>query len=130
MDAMIATIEIMGKNVRVQWSEAAEKALNKLTSPLLVEMELLFSCLIRKAVRFRQDDHPENFVSVTPQLKVRFRPVMTRACRISDLGGSETPLADFPIKKPSAFVPKYLYIDHHHGQWVGEFHIAKLDKEK
>ncbi len=125
---MIVTIEILGKSVRVEWSKAAEKALNKLTAPLLVEMELLFSCLIRKAVRFRQDSHPENFVFVTPQLKVRFRPVMTKACRISDLGGGETPLTDFPIKKPSAFVPKHLFIDNRRGQWVGEFQIAESGK--
>lgn len=122
---MMATIEILGKSVRVEWSEAAEKALNKLKTPLWVEMELLFSCLIRKAVRFRQDACPENFVSVTPQLKVRFRPVMTKACRISDLGGDETPLTDFPIKKPSAFVPKHLFIDNRRGQWIGEFQIAE-----
>lgn len=122
---MIATIEILGKSVRVEWSEAAEKALKKLQTPLLVEMELLFSCLIRKAVRFRHDSRPESFVFVTPQLKVRFRPVMTKACRISDLSGGETPLTDFPIKKPSAFVPKHLFIDNRRGQWVGEFQIAK-----
>ncbi|MHB1246679.1 MAG: hypothetical protein ACYCY1_15500 [Sulfuriferula sp.] len=127
---MIATIEIMDKSVKIQWSKAAEKALNKLNSPLLVEMELLFSCLIRKAVRFRQDDHPENFVSVTPQLKVRFRPVMTKACRISDLDGGETPLTDFPIKNPSAFVPKYLWIDYQRGKWSGEFQLVEFAKNK
>ena len=121
---MMASIEILGKKVRVEWSEAAEKALSGLTTPLLVEMELLFSCLIRKAVRFRQGAQPDNFVFVTPQLKVRFRPVMTKACRISDLGGAETPVTDFPIKKPAAFVPKYLFIDYRHGQWGGEFQIA------
>lgn len=122
---MMATIEILGKSVRVEWSEAAERALNKLKTPLLVEMELLFSCLIRKAVRFRQDSLPESFVFVTPQLKVRFRPVMTKACRISDLGGAETPLTDFPIKKSAAFVPKHLFIDNRRGQWIGEFQIAE-----
>lgn len=127
---MMASIEILGKSVRVEWSEAAEKALNKLTTPLLVEMELLFSCLIRKAVRFRQDSQSDNFVFVTPQLKVGFRPVMTKACRISDLGGAETPLADFPIKKPSAFVPKHLFIDYRRGKWSGEFQLVEFAKER
>ena len=127
---MMASIEILGKSVRVEWSEAAEKALNKLTTPLLVEMELLFSCLIRKAVRFLQDSQSDNFVFVTPQLKVGFRPVMTKACRISDLDGAETPLADFPIKKPSAFVPKYLFIAYRRGKWSGEFQLVEFAKER
>jgi len=122
---MMASIEILGKSVRVEWSEAAEKALNKLTTPLLVEMELLFSCLIRKAVRFRQDSQSDNFVFVTPQLKVGFRPVMTKACRVSDYEGAP-PLEDFPIVRPEAFVPKRLKIDYKSGKWVGEFFLQKI----
>lgn len=117
---MQATIEILGKSVRVEWSEAAEKALNKLDMPLLVEMELLFSCLIRKSVRFRKDLSADDFAFVTPKLRVGFRPVMTKACRLSDIDGP-TPLEDFPIKKPSAFVPKTLFIDFQRNQWAGEY---------
>lgn len=118
---MIITVEILGKAVQIELSDAAEKALNQLEKPLLVEMELLFSCLIRKAVRFPKEADPESFVSATPHLKVRFRPAMTKFCRISDLGDETPPLEDFPIKKPSAFVPKQLFIDFRHGQWRGEF---------
>ncbi|MHB1677030.1 MAG: hypothetical protein ACYCSS_05770 [Sulfuriferula sp.] len=121
---MIKTIEILGKEVRVEWSNAADKALNKLEKPLLVEMELLFSCLIRKAVRFRQDADPENFVFVTPRMKVRFRPVMTKVCLLSDIGEGVTPLQDFPLKKPAAFVPKQLFVDFRNGLWSGEFQIG------
>jgi hypothetical protein len=44
---MQATIEIMGKQVAVEWSRAADKQMQTLTEPLAVEMELYFSCLIR-----------------------------------------------------------------------------------
>ncbi|WP_413436931.1 hypothetical protein ACFDAU_10770 [Sulfuriferula sp. GW1] len=128
---MRETIEILGKSILVEWTRAAENALNELDSPLLVEMELLFSCLIRKAVRFRPGDvNPDKFVFVTPQMKVRFRPVMTKACRISDLGEGETPLTDFPIKKSSAFVPKYLFIDYQRGKWSGEFQLVEFAQNR
>ncbi len=126
---MKKTVEILGKTVQVEWSRAAEKALDQLEQPLLVEMELLFSCLIRKAVRFRQEADPEKFVLVTPKLKVRFRPVMTKVCRLSDIGEGVTPLQDFPIKKPAAFVPRLLALDFVQGQWRGEFQIGKADDE-
>lgn len=126
---MITSVEILGKKVRVESSPAADNAMSRLEKPLLVEMELLFSCLIRKAVRFRPDADPANFVSVTPQLKIRFRPVMTKVCLVSDVADGAVPLQDFPLKKPAAFVPKQLFIDYKHGLWRGEFQIAAADGE-
>lgn len=75
---MQTTVEILGKKVLVEWSSSADKKMQDLAEPLLVEMELYFSCLIRKAVRFGSDAQAGNFAAATPQLKVGFRPVMTR----------------------------------------------------
>ena len=63
---MQTTIEILGKPVLVEWSASADKKLQELTEPLSVEMELYFSCLIRKAVRFGRDAHAAEFSSVSP----------------------------------------------------------------
>ena len=51
-------------------------------------------------------------------LTVRFRPVMTASCPVDS---DEVPVADFPIQKPEAYVPRWLHIDYRHGKWVGEF---------
>jgi hypothetical protein len=117
-------IEILGKKVLVEWSAAADQKLQALTEPLRVEMELYFSCLIRKAVRFGGDAHPGNFALAAPQLSIGFRPVMTKICRVSDVEG-EPPLEDFPIVRPEAFVPKRLAIDYRDGKWLGEFFLDK-----
>jgi hypothetical protein len=119
---MRATAEILGKEVLVEWSAAADKALGSLATPLLVEMELYFSCLLRKMVRFNRQSSLRYAVAVTPQLTVGFRPVMSKICRVSEVEG-EPPLEDFNIVKPEAFVPKTLFIDFKRGQWVGEFHL-------
>lgn len=119
---MQATAEILGKKVLVEWSAAADKALGSLASPLLVEMELYFSCLIRKTVRFNRQSSLRYAVFVTPKLTVGFRPVMTKVCKVSEVEG-EPPLEDFNIVKPEAFVPKKLFIDFKRGQWLGEFHM-------
>lgn len=122
---MQTTVEILGKKVRVEWSSSADKKMKELTEPLLVEMELYFSCLIRKAVRFGRDAHEGNFALAGPQLKIGFRPVMTKACRLSDFEG-DPPLEDFPIVKPEAFVPKRLTIDYRAGKWIGDFFLQKI----
>lgn len=112
-------IEIQGKQVIVNLTRAAEKSLSLRDNTLVAEMELYFSCLIRKQVRFKENLEGD-LVNVSHQLAVRFRPVMTKSCGI-DYEGSEPPLEDFPIEKPEAFVPNWLKIDFKRNEWVGEF---------
>jgi len=117
---MQTTVEILGKKVLVESSTSADKKLQELAEPLRVEMELYFSCLIRKAVRFGSDAQAGEFVTASSGLQVGFRPVMTKACNVKDFE-VEPPVEDFPIVKPGAFVPKRLTIDYRNGNWVGEF---------
>jgi hypothetical protein len=119
---MQASAEILGKKILVEWSASADKAMHELTTPLMAEMELYFSCLIRKVVRFGAGASMRYSAAVTPQLSVSFRPVVTKACSVSEVEG-EPPVEDFQIVKPEAFVPKKLYIDYKRGQWLGEFHM-------
>ncbi len=121
---MQTTVEILGKKILVEWSASAQKKMEGLAEPLLVEMELYFSCLIRKAVRFGADAQSSHFAQASPNLMVGFRPVMTKACRVSDVEG-EPPLEDFPILKPESFVPKRLAIDYRGGCWVGDFFLSR-----
>jgi hypothetical protein len=122
---MQTTVEILGKKVIVEWSASADKELHDLAEPLLVEMELYFSCLIRKAVRFGRDAHAAEFSSASPHLKVGFRPIMTKACNVKDFE-VEPPVEDFPIVRPEAFVPKRLTIDYKKGKWIGDFFLQKI----
>ncbi|BCB27386.1 hypothetical protein SKTS_22720 [Sulfurimicrobium lacus] len=112
-------VTLIGKNVEVRLSRTAQRALAERATPLQAEMELLFSCLIRKRVRF-SEQVAQDAIAVSDQLSVRFRPAMTRACVLSDLDGTP-PLDDFPIVNPRPYVPRWLSIDYRCGQWVGEF---------
>lgn len=115
--------DILGKTVVIESTPAADQALDARTEPLNVEMELYFSCLLRKAVRFDPSHQAPFSVSVTPNLLVSFRPIATKVCKAEEFD-DEPPVADFPIVKPEAFVPKKLSLDYRHGQWVGEFMLA------
>ena len=112
-------IEIKGKQVVVNLTKSAEKALSLRDKTLVAEMELYFSCLIRKQVRFKENLDGD-LAAVSDNLSVRFRPVMTKSCGI-DYEGDEPPLEDFPIEKPEAFVPHWLNIDYKKNEWIGEF---------
>lgn len=112
-------VTLHGKNVDIRLTNAAHVALAERSEPLLVEIELLFSCLLRKQVRFHEESISEG-VAVNEKLSVRFHPLMTKHCSVSSVSG-ETPSEDFPIHNPQAFVPHWLSIDYRKGQWLGEF---------
>jgi len=114
-------VRIEGRRVEIDLTPAAERELARRNQPLLAEMELYFSCLIRKKVRFRDIGDEANTVSASDQLSIRFRPVMTAKCNVHEYEGDEPPLTDFPITRPESYIPKWLRIDFRHGQWNGEF---------
>lgn len=112
-------IEIQGKMVSISLTNAARTALALRNKILVAEMELYFSCLIRKQVRFKENQEGD-MVNVTDKLAVRFRSVMTKSCGI-DYEGDAPPLEDFPIKNAKAFVPHWLKVDFINNEWIGEF---------
>jgi len=119
------SIELQGKPVEVKLTENARNALSRRTKPLTVEMELYFSCLIRKQVRFSdasngvENKNPLE-TRLNDRMRIRFRPVMTKACG-KNYEGDEPPLTDFPIANSKPYIPHWLTIDFRNNKWVGDF---------
>lgn len=118
---MRMTLTMIGRPVELELSPSAEKQLEIINNQLYVEMELYFSCLLRKRVVVRTTDQSDYTVSISDKLKIGFRPVMTKSCSISDCNGESPPLSDFPIVRPESYVPHWLKIDFRKGEWMGEF---------
>lgn len=101
----------------------AEQELLRLKQPLHIQLELLFSCLVRKRILFDPDHDMAGYAVACghPLLEVSFRPVVTRECAINDqpFGGQQ--LDDLPTQRAERMVPKWLKIDYQHGEWQGEF---------
>lgn len=112
--------------VSIELTGSAQSALAKRESPLNIELELYFSCLIRLRVLF-PDQPEEGFIPVTSnndKLNVFFHPIMTKHCVIDDIRGRDPDTETFPIKKPEKFIPKWITLDYKHNQWSGEFGYA------
>ena len=108
------------KIVNLHLSTSAKKALQQRQGPLYVEMELYFSCLIRKKVRFYDESEGGLFVPVADKLELRFRPVMMQRCHIDEVDQAP-PLTDFPIDRGSRFIPHWLDVHFQNGEWQGDF---------
>jgi len=116
-----------GKSLRITLSDAAQRALSQRATPLIAEMELYFSCLIRLRVRFYERDEGSSATPISEKLSVRFRPVMSRRCDLHEVNG-KSPLGDFPIVKRDPYVPHWLHLDYKRGEWVGEFGYKTSNK--
>jgi hypothetical protein len=119
-----AEVLLHGKPIQIQIHPRALQQLARSDQSILVEMELYFSCLIRKQVRFCELDPTldtqQLAVQVTPGLYLYFNPVTTKECRIAEVG-NKPPVTSMPVVRPQAFVPHWLYIDYRANQWIGEF---------
>ena len=114
-------VTLHDKTLEVRLTAAAQKALAKRDRPLVAEMELLFSCLLRKRVHFGES--AEQSTPVSARLAVRFTPIMTRSCSVAE-GGGAPPSEGFPLENPRPYVPNWLAIDYRRGKWVGDFGYA------
>lgn len=118
------TVRINGRAVAVEWSKAAARELAQRTQPLVVELELYFSCLVKKFVHFHETVPQRETVPVSDKLAVFFRPVTSTACsfEIADRLGRQ-PEIELDNPNVRKMAPKLVKIDFVRGGWQGNFWI-------
>lgn len=125
---MHAELNLLDKPVRIDTTARAAREIAQRTRPLRVEMELYFSCMIGKTLRFDEATQGSDFVPAGPNLEIGFRAVQTQACHVT----TDVPKpgrVGFPIKDAKRFVPKWLALDFRDGRWEGEFGFCAEDAE-
>lgn len=119
-----AIVVINEKNVLVEWTPGAARELARLETPLIVELELYFSCLVKKFVHFREDSRGRPTVAASDKLHLYFRPVTSTACTFATaerLG--RQPEMDIDSKAARQMAPKRVSLDHVEGAWRGSFSL-------
>lgn len=116
-------VMLEGRRIEVSWTKRAEKALMQRQQPLLVEMQLYFSCVVKKRVLFH--DHADfETITVNDCMRLAYRPLQSAAC------DPETFARDYPAQKQLAskaamkMLPSRLDIDFRRGQWLGELNYG------
>lgn len=116
------TITLNGRPVEVTLTPAAREAQAQLTAPLYVELELYFSCLVKKFVHFRADSRGKETVAVGDKLLIYFRPVTSTACTwdVAERLGRQ-PEKDIDSEALHHVAPRRVLIDHVDGVWRGRY---------
>jgi hypothetical protein len=119
-----ARVQLNGKPVQVEWSDAAEAALVRRSVPLIVELELYYSCLVKKFVHFHEVAPAFATVAVTDKLRIGFRAVTSTECSMDlaqQLGRQPEIEIDTPVVHRLA--PKQVWLDHRHGAWLAQYRM-------
>ncbi|MBT8197504.1 MAG: hypothetical protein HKN01_09890 [Acidimicrobiia bacterium] len=111
------------RHVTVVVTPAAEMALAHREVALVAELEVLFSCLVRKRVSFRDEAPGEHTWIAAPGLHIALRPVVYDGCR-GETPNGPPPVMDFDVADPEALLPRSIRIDFHDGRWQGSFDFA------
>ncbi len=119
---MYQIINLHGKNVRVELTKAAQRALDNLTAPLVAEIHLIFGCMVVKRVWFKPTIDTES-IAISGNLRARFCTVRyAKHCRISHIDSGEEEPTDFPIvPEKKVFVPHWLKVDYKRNKWIGTY---------
>lgn len=118
-------VSLRDKPLTVRWTRRAEQQLAHRDRPLLAEMQLYFSCVVKKRVVFHEQ-HPDDVlesVSVSPQLQVAFRPVEANSCDPREFAASFPVRRELDSRAAGQMRPAQLHLDFREGQWCGEFSV-------
>lgn len=117
-------VQFGDKSLRLSLSSRAFEALNRKhqQAHIDIELELYFSCLIRKRVNIREQAQTDAVINtdVNEHMSISFRPVMTKVCKASDVVG-EPDIESLPIINPVRFTPNWVSLDYKNEQWTGDF---------
>lgn len=114
------SVSINRRRIDIGWTERAERELRRRQRPLTVEMQLYFSCVVKKRILFH-DTADFDTVAVNDRLKLGFRPVASAVCDPREFAANYPAAQVLSDPKAASMVPRRLEIDFRQGEWQSRF---------
>ena len=115
-------ISLRDNDLSVSWTTRADRALKARTQPLIAEMQLYFSCVVKKRVIFNSHAVHDT-TPVLPGLEVCFRAVPASSCSPEEFARNYPVDGEFDSQASKQMHPSALFIDFKDQQWVASFNI-------
>ena len=118
-------LTLKGKTLSVSWTQRAERQFSRRQRPLLAEMQLYFTCVVKKRVVFHDSGHSDDTqgTAVNDHLHVAFRPVEANSCDPVEFAANFPVRREFDSSGAKGMHPSSLHIDFKKGEWRGEFRV-------
>ena len=116
------TVTLRDHPINVEWTKRAHRELGKRNRPLFVEMQLYFTCVVKKRVLF-QETYESDTVPVSKHMVIDFRPVESTSCDPVEFAQKFPVKQEFETSAAMKMRPKTLLVDFKGGKWSGEFSV-------
>ena len=118
-----ASAVIRDRTVQVHWTDRAAAALNDRTRPLHVEMQVYFSCVVKKRVLFHEDAGTATFKEASEQLRLRASAVESDVCTPEAFAEHYPARRELDTRAAGRMVPQDLWLDYRRGEWSGTMRL-------
>jgi hypothetical protein len=120
------TIKLLGRKTQVNFSKAAYRKLSALHEVVHLEMQLHFSCMIKKSIFQIKQMKCSSSVKINSVMSLSFSAITTNVCapKNIDIHNHES-IEITHIDNPERFVPDWVSIDYEKGVWGGIFGYGK-----
>ena len=116
-----SAVRINQREIEVKWTARAEREMRQLDLGLVVELQLYFSCVIKKRTLF----HTRGGIDATrvnDRLGLTFRSIASAVCDPREFASSYPQGKNLSGGKASRMVPRTVEIDFRQGDWEGQFY--------
>ncbi len=117
------TFTLNNKPLTIHWTERADIALTQRNRPLIVEMQLYFSCLVKMRVLFHETLELQA-IQVSSSLMIVFRAVQATACDPVEFAMHYPVKQQFDNPAINNVSPSQLELDFCHETWQGRFYLT------
>jgi len=108
--------------VAMAWTARAQRALLHRSQPLVVEVQLYFSCVVKKRVLFHDNPVPQpQDARINDRLYLRFRLVQASSCDPEEFARNYPEQKQLQPAAIGKIYPKQVRFDCIDGAWLGEF---------
>jgi len=116
-----ARVRVNRREVELRWTERAESELRRDGGRLVVELQLYFSCVVKKRVLFHRERVAFDTIRVDQRLELAFRPIASAVCEPGEFVARYPEGRDLASGLAARMVPRAVEIDFRRGRWEGQF---------
>jgi len=113
-------LEINQRKLKISWTKRADKALVGRTQVLFVELQLYFTCVVKKRVLFHEEKIPDA-IKVNDKLAVIFRAVEAESCDPVAFAKNYPEKQQLLNDRTLKMSPKTLLLDFKNAKWHAEY---------
>ena len=116
-------IDLDSKSCTISCTRRAQQALEQLHEQLVIEMQLYFSCVVKKRVLIHHGEQSFSTSPVADHFSIAFHTVEAASCDPEEFARHFPARRILDSEGARKMHPRNLKVDYKNGEWQGEFQV-------